>query len=162
MVNETLNVPTLSLDDIEPSADKIMTQNSAKKVWVPNRNGIMVNIAAGFAESMKCDYVIVGFNKEEAMTFPDNSVTYIEFLNNCFKFSTLTKVKILAPVAQLTKKEIILKAIELNSPLHLSWTCYKGDHFPCGTCESCIRRMHAFKEQNMEDPFITKNIEEII
>ncbi|MGZ5280409.1 MAG: 7-cyano-7-deazaguanine synthase, partial [Pseudobdellovibrionaceae bacterium] len=63
-------VPTggqVSIDDLKTS------QETAKSVWVPNRNGIFLNIAAGFAESLKADQIIPGFNREEATTFPDNS-----------------------------------------------------------------------------------------
>lgn len=157
LVNESVDLPSISLDDISSSADSRITQNSAKNVWVPNRNGVMINIAASFAESMDYDYIIVGFNAEEALTFPDNSIEYVNALNLCLNFSTLNKVKMLAPVAQLNKQEIILRAVEMQAPLHLSWTCYNGGNTPCGTCESCTRRIRAFKEQGITDPFTGKN-----
>jgi 7-cyano-7-deazaguanine synthase len=156
LVNRNMAVPELSMQDIEKESDPTITIDSAKKVWVPNRNGVMINIAASFAESLDCEYIIVGFNSEEAVTFPDNSYAYLEVIDNCLSYSTRNGVKMLAPVAGLNKKDIISKALEMKAPLEWSWSCYHGGEVPCGVCESCIRRKRAFMQVGIKDPLMVR------
>jgi len=156
LVSKDMDVPEVSIQDIAKGSDPVITQNSAKKVWVPNRNGVMINIAASFAESMGCKYVIVGFNDEEAATFPDNSIAYLDSLDKCFAHSTLNGVKMMAPVSGLDKQGIILKALEAEAPLEWSWSCYHGEEVPCGICESCTRRMRAFMQAGITDPLMER------
>ena len=72
-----------NIPDYDPSLldDMTYAAGAAKAVWVPNRNGAMINIAASFAEALEADYIVVGFNKEEGATFPDNTPEYIEQVN---------------------------------------------------------------------------------
>lgn len=156
LVNTASDVPTMSLEKIAADADPSIAAESAKSVWVPNRNGALINIAASFAESMGCDQVIVGFNREEAVTFPDNSPDFIEAINVSLSYSTLNKVKVLAPLIGLDKKGIVRKAIESGAPLEYSWSCYQGGEVPCGVCESCVRRQRAFDEAGIADPLLIR------
>jgi 7-cyano-7-deazaguanine synthase len=117
---------------------------------------VLINIAASFAESMGCENVIVGFNREEAVTFPDNSPEFIGAINGSLSYSTLNGVKVLAPLIGLDKKSIVLKAMESRSPLEYSWSCYQGGELPCGMCESCVRRKRAFDEAGIEDPLFVR------
>jgi 7-cyano-7-deazaguanine synthase len=156
LVSKDMNVPRVSMQDIAEDSDPVITRDSAKKVWVPNRNGVMINIAASFAESLECQYVLVGFNSEEAVTFPDNSTAYLDSLDKCLSHSTLNGVKMMAPVAALDKQGIIRKALELKAPLEWSWSCYHGDHVPCGICESCTRRKRAFMQAGIRDPLMER------
>ncbi|MCD5424943.1 MAG: 7-cyano-7-deazaguanine synthase QueC, partial [Methanosarcinaceae archaeon] len=152
LVNSKKKIPKLTFEDISDDADSCITKESAKSVWVPNRNGVMLNIAASFAESLGCKYIIVGFNKEEAQTFPDNSIEYMRALDSSLAYSTQNHVKVIAPLIEFNKTEIVKKAIRLKAPLHLSWSCYHGEESPCGECESCVRRMRAFKDVGAKDP----------
>ena len=105
------------VDDSVNLEFKTLDENSAKAVWVPNRNGLFLNIAASFADSKKYDYVIIGANKEEAGTFPDNSEEFLTRADEFFKFSTMAQPKIFAPLKNLEKYEIINLAIEKSAPL---------------------------------------------
>lgn len=156
LVSKEMTVPHISMQDIADESDPAITQDSAKKVWVPNRNGVMINIAASFAESLGCKYVIVGFNSEEAVTFPDNSTAYLDSLDKCLGYSTLNGVKVMAPVAGLDKQGIIRKALETKAPLEWSWSCYHGGEIPCGVCESCTRRKRAFMQAGIKDPLLER------
>lgn len=140
LIDKTKAVPTLEvkIDDKEASG------KTATKVWVPNRNGIFLNIAAGFAEAMDCDFVIPGFNLEEAATFPDNSGDFIHALETSFTFSTANHVKVKCYTIQMMKTEILKSAIQKKLPLSFLWPCYlDGDQW-CGECESCQRSKRAF------------------
>jgi 7-cyano-7-deazaguanine synthase len=156
LVNRGVEVPSLSFEDIDEKAPAEITDASAKAVWVPNRNGVMLNIAGSFAESRECDYLIVGFNREEAGTFPDNSLDYVQAMDRAFSYSTLNGVKILAPLIELGKNEIVRKALEVKAPLEYSWSCYNGGEVPCGECESCMRRARAFKNADVKDPLLER------
>ncbi len=112
---------------------------SADRVWVPNRNGVFVEVAAAFAESSRAGRVIVGFNREEAATFPDNSIDYLAALNRAFAFSTRGKVRVESPTAALDKREIMAAALSRRLPVERMWPCYEGGAAPCGVCESCQR-----------------------
>ncbi|MBN2110696.1 MAG: 7-cyano-7-deazaguanine synthase QueC [Methanosarcinaceae archaeon] len=156
LVNTANEVPVMSLENISEGADPSVCFGSAKNVWVPNRNGVMINIAASFAESMGADHVIVGFNREEAVTFPDNSPEFVDAVDSSLSYSTQNRVKVMAPLIGMNKKEIVSRAIEVNAPLEFSWSCYHGDDVPCGTCESCVRRKRAFDEAGIPDPLLIR------
>ncbi len=156
LVNRNEEVPSLSFEDIDEAAPAIITENSAKAVWVPNRNGVMLNIAGSFAESMGCDYIVVGFNGEEAGTFPDNSLDYVKAMDHAFSYSTQNGVRVLAPLIELGKTDIVKRALEAKAPLEYSWSCYHGGEIPCGECESCMRRARAFKNAGVKDPLLKR------
>lgn len=118
-------------------------EKSAAKVWVPNRNGIFLNIAAGVAENLKADFVVPGFNAEEAATFPDNSKEFIEACNNSLEFSTMGRVKIKCYTQNMHKKEIVSLGKQLGVRFDLIWPCYLGGEKICGICESCQRYLRA-------------------
>ncbi|MCS3923176.1 7-cyano-7-deazaguanine synthase QueC [Methanosalsum natronophilum] len=151
LVNKDKSIPHLSQEEINEDDMDIVTE-SARQVWVPNRNGVMINIAASFAESMGCDYIIVGFNEEEASTFPDNSESFMKSVNLSLSYSTQKSVEVYAPLLSYDKEAIVRKGVDVKAPLEFSWSCYYGDDKPCGVCESCVRRKIAFEEVGMEDP----------
>jgi 7-cyano-7-deazaguanine synthase len=133
----------VSIDDYNVSSQ------TAKAVWVPNRNGIFLNIAAGLAESLSADVVIPGFNLEEATTFPDNSEDFIKTLDAAFSYSTANQVKVACYTVKLSKNEIVKKGIELKVPFEKTWPCYFAEEKWCGICESCQRAKRAFKANNL-------------
>lgn len=156
LVNRNADVPSLSFEDIDETSPAEITEASARAVWVPNRNGVMLNIAGAFAESRECDYLVVGFNGEEAATFPDNSLAFVQAMDIAFSYSTRNGMKVLAPLIELGKTEIVKRALEAKTPLEYSWSCYHGGEFPCGECESCRRRARAFKNAGVKDPLLER------
>lgn len=136
LVDRALTVPvksSVSIDDLEVS------HQTAKAVWVPNRNGILLNIAAGFAEGLGADWIVPGFNLEEAATFPDNSAAFLDALTASFGFSTANRVQAVCFTTALNKTEIVCRGRELGAPFELMWPCYFAGSEPCGECESCQR-----------------------
>ena len=116
---------------------------SADAVWIPNRNGVLLNLAAAVAESYSLEVVVVGFNKEEAATFPDNSSDYLDSLNACFAYSTRGSVRVESPTLEMSKIELYAAGMAVGAPLEVTWSCYDGGERPCGECESCRRRSRA-------------------
>jgi 7-cyano-7-deazaguanine synthase len=127
------------LDDLKTA------QATAKQVWVPNRNGLMINAAAAIAEVSGAQQIIVGFNKEEAATFPDNSSQFLGVCNLSLRYSTRTGVKVACYTDMMVKSEIV-KAVQnlpQRFPLEYVWSCYEGGEKACGECESCKRFLRA-------------------
>lgn len=118
-------------------------QRTADAVWIPNRNGVLLNLAAAVAEARGLEVVVVGFNKEEAETFPDNSSDYLATLNACFAHSTRGLVRVESPTLEMTKVELYAAGKAVGAPLEVTWSCYDGGQLPCAECESCRRRARA-------------------
>ena len=116
---------------------------SARAVWVENRNGIFVNIAASFAASRGCRAVVAGFNAEEAASFPDNSERFVDSVNRSLEDGTSAGVRVVCPTIRMPKRRIIEEGLRLGAPWHLIWSCYRGKDLMCGTCESCTRLKRA-------------------
>lgn len=125
-----------------------MDEKSAKGVWVPNRNGLFLNIAGSFADGEDYDYILIGANKEEAGTFPDNTLEFIERVNAEFEFSTQKKPKVVAPLINFNKNDIVKLALENDIPLEYVKSCYAGGEKHCGKCESCLRLKKALLANN--------------
>lgn len=134
----------VSIDNLQVS------QETAKSVWVPNRNGIFLNIAAGFAESLKADQIIPGFNREEAATFPDNSKEFLEAATAALQFSTSNKVQVRCLTTDLNKSEIVKLGLSLQIDWSWIWPCYFSGAKWCGECESCLRSKRALQQNNVE------------
>lgn len=126
--------------------------DSARQVWVPARNLVFLAIASGYAEEYDYDLITVGFDAEEAGTFPDNSHEFVERFNRVLEYGTLSHPEIDAPLIHLDKTGIVRLGIAIDAPLGLSWSCYRSGDVPCGVCESCMRRARAFASAGVEDP----------
>jgi 7-cyano-7-deazaguanine synthase len=141
LTRDECRVPLLRPSDFGGQA---RFKETARQVWVPNRNAVFIAVAAAHAEAMRADLIVTGFNAEEAKTFPDNSAKYVAAVNQSLKYSVLRKVKVLSYTQKLTKKQIVTLARKLKAPLNLIYSCYVGAPKPCGECESCLRQKRAF------------------
>ncbi|HIH35669.1 MAG TPA: 7-cyano-7-deazaguanine synthase QueC [Methanosphaera sp.] len=124
---------------------------SAKSVWVPARNTVFCSIALAYAESIGAEIIIVGWDYEEAKTFPDNSKEYLNAFNETIKYGSFDNIEIKAPLIDMDKIGIVKKGKEVNAPMDLSYSCYSGTDKHCGVCESCKRRKRAFINANIND-----------
>jgi len=112
--------------------------------WVPNRNGLFINVAACYAEDMGADWIVCGFNHEEGVEFPDNTQEFVNAVNEALKYSTLTGVKLVSLVQDMDKPEIVETALSLGIDLDDVWSCYRPGIKPCGQCPSCLRNKEAY------------------
>jgi len=148
------NITNTSLvSNNEIPTENLGTPESAKNVWVPNRNGLFLNIAACFADSYNYKYIIFGANKDEGETFPDNTESFRKKISDTLKYSTLSKSKVIAPLINYTKNDIVRIAIEKRVPLELVRSCYSSNHTHCGKCESCKHLKRAL-ENNKANNYI--------
>ena len=129
--------------------DQVVSTETARSVWVPNRNGVFLNIAAGFAESLGADWIVPGFNKEEAATFPDNSQEFLDQMTRSLFYSTGNHVTAKCFTTNLDKTKIVKRAIDLKVDLRQIWPCYFNGASWCGECESCQRSRRALQAQGL-------------
>lgn len=138
---------SLVSDKAIPDSD-FGTLESAKQVWVPNRNGLFLNIAAAYADSYGYNYIIFGANKDEGATFSDNTEQFRACISNVFELSTLAKPQVVAPLINYTKDDIVKVAMERNVPLEYVRSCYASGIKHCGKCESCNHLKNALINNN--------------
>jgi len=147
LLNHSQLLPHPTLENL---SDKTFSTESAKAVWVPNRNGVFIEIAAGIAEDLGANAIIVGFNREEGSTFPDNTKQYMEAITKALSFSTSNAVQVISPTVSMEKSEIVSVAKKERFPFNLLWSCYEADERMCGRCESCMRLKRALKTNEVD------------
>ena len=117
---------------------------SAAAVWVPARNLVLLSVASAHAETVGAHAVVVGFNREEAVTFPDNSPEFVAGFNAALKHAARTPLRLEVPTIDLDKRQIVALARSAGLGPQDVWSCYSGDASPCGCCESCVRSARAW------------------
>lgn len=140
LTRAALVLPKLEMNELDSMT---VAGDSMKAVWVANRNGVFLNSAAAYAEAIGVQDVLVGFNAEEAATFPDNSAAYMNAINQALQYSTLNGVKVNSYTLHMNKNEIVERALQVELPLNLVWSCYEGSELRCWECESCKRSERA-------------------
>jgi 7-cyano-7-deazaguanine synthase len=117
---------------------------SAAAVWVPARNLVLAAAAAAFAEVAAAPHLLTGFNREEAVTFPDNSPRFVAAFNAALALGCGRTVEVTCPTLALDKTEIVAAARRLGLGPDAFWSCYDGGEHACGRCESCARSARAW------------------
>lgn len=115
--------------------------DTSKNIWIPNRNGLFLNIAGCFCDKYQIDGIIFGANIEEAQDFSDNTTDFIKNAQNTLFYSTKIHPEIISPLSKMTKYETIIYAIENNLDFSLIKSCYNSKEETgkkhCGKCPSC-------------------------
>lgn len=124
--------------------------------YVPARNIVFLSIAAGLCESVGADRIYIGANVVDYSGYPDCRPEFFDSFENMLTKGTKAGVegnpiKIMTPILNMSKADIVRTAKKLNVPLHLTWSCYEGNDKACGKCDSCILRLKGFKEAGYED-----------
>lgn len=116
-----------------------------KSTVVPFRNGIMLSIAAGIAESIDCNRILISNHSGDHAIYPDCRPDFIKSMSDAIRFGTYNNVEIFAPMTNLTKREIALLGKEINVPFEKTYSCYNGQEIHCGTCGTCVERKEALE-----------------
>ena len=122
--------------------------------YVPFRNANILSIAVSWAEVIKATRIFIGAVEEDSSGYPDCRKDFFDAYNKMVSRGTKpdSKIKIMTPIINLSKKEIVLKSIKMKSPIHLTWSCYKDNKTACGECESCALRYRGFALAGAKDP----------
>ncbi len=124
--------------------------------YVPFRNANMLAIAVSWAEVIGASAIYIGAVAEDSSGYPDCRPEFFEAFQQTIDTGTKpdTRIEIRTPIINLSKADIVKKGIELNAPLHLTWSCYRGEDFACGTCDSCALRLRGFEMAGVSDPIV--------
>jgi 7-cyano-7-deazaguanine synthase len=122
--------------------------------YVPFRNANMLSIATSWAEVLDATSIYIGAVAEDSSGYPDCRPEFYEAFQKAIDAGTKpdTHIEIKTPIIHLSKAEIVQKGIDLNAPLHLTWSCYRSEDLACGTCDSCALRLRGFERAGVEDP----------
>jgi len=114
-----------------------------KSTVVPFRNGIMLSIAAGIAESNGFHNILLGNHSGDHAIYPDCREEFITAMSKAIQAGTYENVEIMAPYTNINKMDIAQIGKQLNIDYSKTWTCYKGEEIHCGVCGSCVERKEA-------------------
>lgn len=122
--------------------------------YVPFRNANMLSIAVSWAEVLGANAIYIGAVAEDSSGYPDCRPEFYAAFQRAIDTGTKpdTNIEIRTPIIELSKAEIVKKGIELDAPLHLTWSCYRNETVACGTCDSCALRLRGFAQVEVVDP----------
>ena len=122
--------------------------------YVPFRNANILSACVSWAEVIKAEAIFVGAVYEDSSGYPDCRPEFFSAYEKMIDIGTRpeTKIKIVTPIINLSKSEIVQKGVELNAPLELTWSCYQNEDEACGVCDSCALRLRGFQMAGIEDP----------
>lgn len=122
--------------------------------YVPFRNAHILSIAVSWAEVIGATKIFIGAVEGDSSNYPDCRKEYYAAFNRVIELGTKpeTDIKIITPVIDMKKFEIVRKGVELSAPFHLTWSCYKNEEKACGNCDSCALRLQGFYLAGVEDP----------
>lgn len=121
--------------------------------YVPFRNAHFLSAAVSWAEVLGAETVFIGAVEQDSSGYPDCRPAYYEAFNRLIGEGTKDgRIRVVTPLIQLRKSEIVQLGVELGAPLHVSWSCYAGETEACGKCESCVLRLRAFQQAGSTDP----------
>ncbi|MFQ3577514.1 MAG: 7-cyano-7-deazaguanine synthase QueC [Verrucomicrobiia bacterium] len=123
-----------------------------RQTVVPFRNGIMLAIAAGFAESVGAQAVAIAAHSGDHAIYPDCRETFLQAMTAAIAHGTYEGIEILRPFVHLTKSEIVSRGTALGVDFSRTWSCYVGGERHCGRCGTCVERREAFLLANQPDP----------
>ncbi len=122
--------------------------------YVPFRNGQFLAVATAWAEVLGAEAIFIGAVEPDAPGYPDCRPPFYAAFQRAVDLGTRpeTKLKIKTPVVDKTKEGIVRLGLELGAPFELTWSCYQNSDVACGICDSCHRRLQAFKAVGVPDP----------
>lgn len=119
---------------------------------VPFRNGIMLSIAAGLAETHGLKYIMMANHGGDHTIYPDCRPDFVEAMSAAVQHGTYTETELFAPYTNITKADIVRRGALLGIDYAHTWSCYKGGTVHCGKCGTCVERKEAFLLAGIPDP----------
>ena len=127
------------------------TDDNMKSTVVPFRNGIMLSIAAGLAESNGLKYLMMANHGGDHTIYPDCRPEFVDAMSQAISNGTYEHLQILAPYTNITKTDIARHGAKLGINYAETWSCYKGGDCHCGKCGTCVERKEALRDAGIED-----------
>jgi 7-cyano-7-deazaguanine synthase len=149
---------SLTRKDMKIPFNRNLNKEEIPSTYVPARNLIFLSYAVSLAESMSVKKIFIGAHIQDYSGYPDCRPEFFDSFEQTLNLGIKEKgIKIIAPLINRTKKEIIKMGLSLGVPFQLTWSCYQGGFQPCLRCDSCRYRMQAFKDLNLIDPLLKRN-----
>ena len=142
------------LDGADAIPEGHYADDNMKSTVVPFRNGIMLSIAAGIAESRGLKYVMMANHSGDHTIYPDCSQEFVNAMSEATKAGTFPGIEILAPYTGITKADIARRGKALGIDYSKTWSCYKGGEHHCGKCGTCMERKEAMRDASIVDTTI--------
>jgi 7-cyano-7-deazaguanine synthase len=127
-------------------------EQTMKQTVVPFRNGIMLAIAAGYAESVEADGLVIAAHSGDHAIYPDCREPFMQAMGLAMEEGTYAKIQLLRPFIDTDKTGIAKRGVELGIDFAETWSCYKGGEIHCGVCGTCVERREAFILAGLTDP----------
>lgn len=127
-------------------------EENMKSTVVPFRNGIMLAIATGIAESHELKRVYIANHGGDHTIYPDCRPEFIDAMDKATSAGTFVDVRVEAPYTNISKADIVRRGTALGIDYAKTWSCYKGSEIHCGKCGTCVERKEAFADAGVEDP----------
>ena len=127
-------------------------EENMKRTVVPFRNGIMLSIAAGFAESRGAEGLVIAAHSGDHAIYPDCREPFMQAMSDAIRLGTYVEIEVLRPFINTDKTGIARLGAELAVDFARTWSCYKGGAIHCGTCGTCVERREAFLLAGIADP----------
>lgn len=125
-----------------------------KQTVVPFRNAIMLSIAAGLAESIGAEGLVIAAHGGDHAIYPDCREEFMQAMGNAMRLGTYAAVQLLRPFIGYTKGQIAAEGAKLGVDFARTWSCYKGGTLHCGKCGTCVERREAFMQAGLLDPTV--------
>ena len=139
------NIPVAHAKDVLGDAQTVN--------YVPFRNMMMLSIACSYAEAVGAEIVYHGSALVDSQAgYWDGSAEFLEQINHLTALNRKNRIKIEAPLINLSKKEIISRGLDNGVRFEDTWTCYEGKELACGYCTACSSRIQGFLDNKMKDP----------
>jgi 7-cyano-7-deazaguanine synthase len=129
-------------------------EESMKQTVVPFRNGIMLAIATGYAESIDAAGLVIAAHSGDHAIYPDCREPFMRAMATAMGEGTYAKIQLLRPFIATDKAGIARLGVELGIDFSETWSCYKGGEIHCGTCGTCVERREAFMLAGLLDPTV--------
>ncbi|MBN2360935.1 MAG: 7-cyano-7-deazaguanine synthase QueC [Deltaproteobacteria bacterium] len=122
--------------------------------YVPFRNGQLLAIAVGWAEVLAARAIFVGAVEQDSSGYPDCRRPFFDAFEQAADLGTRpeTRLRVVTPLIDLGKPQIVQQGLALGAPLELTWSCYQDNELACGVCESCLLRLRGFVGAGVPDP----------
>ena len=133
------------------------SETGVVSTYVPYRNGLMLSAIASLGLSLFPDaevYIYLGAHADDAAgnAYPDCSKEFTDAVAKSIELGTDHKVKVVTPLVEMNKAQVVELGLQLNAPFELTWSCYKGHDKACANCGTCIDRINAFRANGVPDP----------
>jgi 7-cyano-7-deazaguanine synthase len=123
-----------------------------KRTVVPFRNGIMLAVACGFAESVEAEALAIAAHSGDHAIYPDCREPFMQGMATAMEEGTYARIRLMRPFIAMDKTAIARRGIEFGIDFSETWSCYKGGEIHCGTCGTCVERREAFMLAGIPDP----------